>query len=424
MGVSKYGQNDKITDNVPFYYGWVILVISTLAIFMSGPGQTYTFSVFIDPIILETGWTRTQITAMYAFGSLSGAVLIIGVGKLLDIHGARKIISIVIILFGLASFWISQIDSKLDLYIGFTAMRTLGQGAMTLIPTTLIAIWFVRDRAKLTSIATLGGAASAAMFPILGHFLISQYGWRDSWLILGLLIWAVMLLPAVFLVRKSPESIGALPDGVSIKNHTEISSSEVPEVEGFTLSQAIHTRAFWFLLFAGSSFSLIGTALTFHNVALLGEKGLSANLAASVLSVMAISSLSGNLIGGYLNDRIPNKYTLVLAQAILILAMILTFTINDEWIAFLYAATLGVSMGFGMNTITVIWPNYFGRSHLGSIRGPATTSMMASAALGPLPFSLVHDSAGSFQVAILIFFALPVACAIAAILAKKPPYPN
>ena len=251
MGVSKYGQNDKITGNVPFYYGWVILVISTLAIFMSGPGQTYTFSVFIDPIILETGWTRTQITAMYAFGSLSGAVLIIGVGKLLDIHGARKIISIVIILFGLASFWISQIDSKLDLYIGFTAMRTLGQGAMTLIPTTLIAIWFVRDRAKLTSIATLGGAASAAIFPILGHFLISQYGWRDSWLILGLLIWAVMLLPAVFLVRKSPESIGALPDGVSIKNHAEISSSKVPEVEGFTLSQAMHTRAFWFLLFAG-----------------------------------------------------------------------------------------------------------------------------------------------------------------------------
>lgn len=420
MGLSKSAKTDKLPASVPFYYGWVILAVSTLAIFISGPGQTYTFSVFIDPIIQETGWTRTQITGMYAAGSLSGAVFIIGIGRLLDIYGARKVISVVIVLFGLAAFWMSQIDSKLDLYIGFTALRTLGQGAMSLIPTTLVAIWFVRARAKLTSVATLGAAASAAMFPILGHYLISEYGWRNSWLVLGFLIWGLMLLPAVFLVRRSPESIGVLPDGISNDNKFEISNNGGTANLDFTLSQALRTRAFWLLLFAGSSFSLIGTALTFHNIALLGEKGLSANLAASALSVMALSSLCGNIVGGFLNDRFPNKYTLVLAQVILIVAMCITFVITVQWVAFLYAATLGISMGFGMNTITVIWPNYFGRSHLGSIRGPATTSMMAAAALGPLPFSLVHDAAGSFQVAISVFFVLPVICSVAALFAKNP----
>ena len=416
-------QSRSLPARTPFFYGWVILGVSALAVFASGPGQTYNFSVFLDPIIEDTGWTRTQITGMYAAGSLTAAVLIIGIGRMLDRFGARVVLTAGVVIFGLALLGMSRIDSRLELYLGFAAIRTLGQGAMTMVPTTLVATWFVRARGRATSLATLGGAFSAATFPILAHYLISQYGWRSAWVVLGLVVWGVMLLPAVLLVRRSPESVGLHPDGVDPEAAPREAPSHVRQDVDFTLSQAMHTRAFWLLLIAGSSFSLIGTALTFHNVALLTGKGLDPAVAAGVLSVMALSAMGANLVSGYLNDRFPNRLVLAGAQLILVAAMLMTFVISAPWMAFAYAMLLGTGQGFGMNTITVIWPNYFGRAHLGSIRGLAMTSTMAFAALGPLPFSALADVAGSFGLAVGVFLALPILCAALAVMAGGPGRP-
>ena len=197
-------QPRPFVTRTPFFYGWVILSVSGLAVFTSGPGQTYNFSVFVDPIIEETGWTRTQITGWYAAGSLTAAVLIIGVGRLLDQFGARVVLTVVVVLFGLAAIWMSRVESQLGLFLGFAAIRTLGQGSMTMVPTTLVSIWFVRARGRATALATLGGAVSAATFPILGHYLIEGHGWRTAWVVLAFVIWGVMLLLASALVRRSP----------------------------------------------------------------------------------------------------------------------------------------------------------------------------------------------------------------------------
>jgi hypothetical protein len=100
--------------------------------------------------------------------------------------------------------------------------------------------------------------------------------------------------------------------------------------------------------------------------------------------------------------------------------MLLTFGISAPWMAFVYAMLLGAGQGFGMNTITVIWPNYYGRAHLGSIRGVAMMSMMAFAAIGPLPFSALFEMTGSFGLAVFVFLALPMLCAVLALLATRP----
>ena len=88
--------------------------------------------------------------------------------------------------------------------------------------------------------------------------------------------------------------------------------------------------------------------------------------------------------------------------------------------AFVYGSALGFSQGLFMTTNVVIWPSYFGRKHLGSIRGIATTAMVASSALGPLPFGILFDFAGDYNTAILGFVGLPVACGLAALLALPP----
>lgn len=406
---------------LPFYYGWIILPVASLSMFISGPGQTYSFSVFVDPIMEDTGWSRSTVSGLYTLGSLTASTAMIFVGKLLDRFGARIMLVLVGLLFGFAALWMSTVSSPIELYLGFMAMRLLGQGSLTLIPTTLIALWFIRQRGRVMAITSLGSVISHALFPPMIFLLITNFGWRSAWVVIAFMIWIVLLLPAFTLVRRTPESVGLLPDGdsESLEVSANDPNSSVSEVN-FSLSEAVRTRSFWLLLFAGTSQSLISTALAFHHVSLITSKGLDPSLAATIFTVMAPTALAGNFIAGYLLDKVPNRFVLAAAQGIFILGMVWVLFITNAWQAIVYGSLIGLSGGFSMTTTSVIWPNYYGRSHLGSIRGLVTTIMVASAALGPWPFGVLFDLTNSYTTPILVFLALPVACAAAAIAAVPP----
>ena len=154
-------------SRLPFFYGWVILVVAGSAGFMSGPGQTYGVSVFINPIIDDMGWSRTTVAGLYTAGSLTAATTMVFVGRLLDRYGARVMLMVIGTLFGFALLGMSAVSEPIHLYAGFAAIRTLGQGSMTLVSTTLVAIWFVRLRGRVMALYSLGMAASQAGFPPL-----------------------------------------------------------------------------------------------------------------------------------------------------------------------------------------------------------------------------------------------------------------
>ena len=407
------------TARLPFFYGWVILGVCALGMFTSGPGQTYGVSVFVNPIIEELGWSRTSVSGLYTAGSLTAAAAMFLVGRLLDQYGARMVLPAVVILFGFALMFISMASQQWHLYAGFALIRILGQGSLTLIPTTVIAVWFVRLRGRVMALNSLGSVVSQAAFPPLITILIASYGWRSAWVVLGVVVWLLMLAPAVLLIRRTPESVGLLPDGDGVPSEGETPPAVSDEVN-FTLPEALRTRAFWLLIFAGSSQSLIGTALVFHHVSVMDSLGLDAVVAASALSVIAPGALSGTFLAGFLCDRFPNRFVLTGGQLVLILAMLLTFVMAQPWHAIAYGAMLGLAGGSLMTSAAVIWPNYYGRAHLGSIRGVVTAGMVASAALGPLPFGFLFDVSNSYTLAVTIFLALPVACAAAALAATPP----
>ena len=415
-------RHSSIISRAPFFYGWVILTVSALTRFISGPGQTFLISVFIDPVISDLGWSRTLVSSLYTAGSLTAGVAVIFVGRLLDRYGARIMLLVIGILFGLAALWMSTVNHPVKLYFGFAALRTLGQGSLGLIASTLIALWFVRLRGRAMAIGSIGIAIAIATFPIMAHALISNIGWRNTWVVLALAIWIVMI-PIVLLVRRSPESVGLLPDGKLVPQLKEqvvgARASIVQEVD-FSLSEALHTRTFWLLLFATSALPLIGTGLTFHQISFLTSKGIQPGVATAVFSIIGPSQLLGTFIAGLMADRFPNRYLLVVGQVLLGMVMLWTFLITSSWQAFTYGAILGLSMGFIMNITAVIWPNYYGRLHLGSIRGVSMSSTVAFAALGPLPFGLLYDITGDYSLAILGLLALPVLCAVAALLALPP----
>ena len=212
------------------------------------------------------------------------------------------------------------------------------------------------------------------------------------------------------------------PDGqlaVPPEQIGETGAGYTPEFS-MTLGRALRTHSFWLLMFAGSAQPFIVTALTFHHVSLLAARGISPAVAASVFSVFAAIQIAGTFAAGFMADRLPNGRVLALGQSLLLATLLWTFVISTPWQAYVYGALLGACGGFLITTMAVIWPNYYGRQHLGSIRGVTTASMVVFAALGPLPFGRVFDLTGSYSTAILIFLALPVACAIAALLARPP----
>ena len=406
---------------LPFFYGWVILGVAGAVGFSSGPGQTYAVSVFLDPIIEDMNWSRTTVSGLYSAGSLTAAATMVLVGRMLDRFGARVMLVALGVLFGFAALSMSQVNHPAHLYVGFAALRILGQGSLTLVPSTLVAIWFVRKRGRATALMSLGMALSQATFPLLIHLLISSVGWRGAWIALAFIIWGIVVLPSLFLVRRSPESVGLLPDGdTRVSQAAGAPRLATVREENFTLGEAMRTRTLWLLLFAGSSQSLISTALVFHQVSLMASRGLDATVAASVFAVMAPSSLVGAFAAGFLLDRVSNRLVLASAQVLLFLTMFWVLAIQAPWQAYVYGAMLGLAGGSMMTSMTVIWANYYGRRHLGSIRGVATTSMVGFAALGPLPFGFVFDVTGAYTVAILVFLLLPVACFAAALLALPP----
>ena len=166
------------------------------------------------------------------------------------------------------------------------------------------------------------------------------------------------------------------------------------------------------------------TALVFHMVSLVTSKGLDGGMAAPVLSAMALVSLGGTFLAGYLSERIPNRYIIGASQALLAASMVWALVIDAPWQALAMGATMGVSAGLSMTTNNVIWPNYYGRRNLGAIRGVTTTCMVGFAALGPFPFGFLFDITDSYTWSILGFLALPVACGIAALRAFPPTKPS
>ena len=124
---TEHDASQSWTARVPFFYGWVILGVTGIGMFTSGPGQTYAVSLFVDPMIEDLGWSRTTVSGLYTAGSLTAAALMFLVGRLLDQYGARVVLPVVVILFGFALLFMSVASHTLHLYAGFASIRILGQ---------------------------------------------------------------------------------------------------------------------------------------------------------------------------------------------------------------------------------------------------------------------------------------------------------
>ena len=403
----------------PFFYGWVIVVVSSLTIFFSGPGQTYSVSTFIDSYIREFGWSRFTISTMYSTGTLTAGLLMGLVGNLLDRRGHRVATTSIALVFGLACLGMSIVNSSFTMLVGFFLIRLLGQGSMSLSSSTLVPQWFIRKKGRALSIVAIGGAAGSALIPPLNIYIIEHFGWKTGWRIWAVLLWLVMAPVAYLLTRDKPEDVGLAPDGETLSIFVNEPKNS-PLGESWTVREAMGTRTFWLLLFCNIIPSAINTGLIFHQISIMDQIGVSAQSAAVVLSLMAFIRLPVVLVAGRIADKVPARFVQIGSMAGLFVTLVILYMTDSFQMAGIYGIITGITMAFQIMVSGVIWPDYYGRHHLGSIRGMTMMAGVIGSALGPLPFGYAYDIFGGYTEALTISMIFPILGMIAAFLAKPP----
>ena len=391
---------------------------------MSSPGQTYVVSIFIESFIADLGISRSLVSTLYTLGTLVGSFVLPMVGYQLDRHGARLIVVLITALFGFACIYMGYVQNAFMLGLGFIALRMLGQGSLGLVCTNIINQWWVRRRGMVMGISGMAGSLiSLGGFPNLINWLLPIYGWRSTYIFLGIILVFVMTPLAFIFFRNHPEDYGLQPDGGASGIFRSRKRKQVPtgwtEVH-WTLGQAMHTSVFWILVGSLSAISMLSTGLFFHIVSIFTDNGLTPDLAAAVFVPVAVTTALVNWGSGLLVDRVPVRVLLAIGLFFQALSLLMARSLSGITLVLIFGIVLGISSGLIRILGSVVWAMYFGRHHLGSITGFTTMITITGSAMGPMPLGIGRDLMGSYNLALIISAVIPLLLGILGLFIDDP----
>ncbi len=398
------------------WYGPRVVTASSLVLALTAPGQTAAISAFVDPLVHGLHISRTGISAAYLAGTLAGAAAMPLFGRGIDRFGARRLMALIALGFGAVLIGLSAVSGIAGLTAGFAGIRMLGQGALNLTATTAVAVYIERRRGLAQGITAAIGTAGISLAPVVLESLVARHGFRTVWLAEGLIIWASVIPLALLGLPRHPQP-GPPParcPAVPARPRT------LPPAD-WTRSQAMRTAMFWVIASGVAVVALLGTALTFNQISLLGERGLTpAQAAANFIPQMA-AGLAATLATGYLADRVPDRVLIIASLAILTGPLTAAGYVSPGWSAIGYGMAIGVAGNSFRIIEATAFPSCFGLTHIGAIRGVVHTLTVAGSAFGPLLLSLGHSWAGSYRPVLLALTVLPLAAIVFAAVARTPP---
>jgi MFS family permease len=409
----------RIVALSPIHYGWVVWLVATIGWTLTTPGQSFNVSLFFDFFIRDFGLSRTGVSSLYGIGTFLGSLSLTGFGFLIDRYGNRKLGVVVAIIFSIAVASMSLVTGPMTLLLGFLAIRMFGQGALSLVNTTVMAEWFKRLRGRMMGFSLVIFALfQAAYIPWLQRQLEVR-DWRDMWVILGIAVAVIMIPLTWILLRNTPEEHGLLPDGERIKAKDETESIIIEE-ESWSLAEALRTPVFWVFIAGRIISPAWGTGLILHQISIFGQLGYSARTAAETYVMVTIITALSSLILGWLVDRLRPGAVMGIQMSALIIAMVMATMMTSHLLLYIYAISFGVVMGGGGVFDGAVWVNLFGRKYQASIRGFVTTMLVAGSALGPILFGLSFDYLQSYNPILWLGVGIAVLSTIGALIVPLP----
>ena len=370
-----------------FFYGWTIAGIGSLGIFTSGAGQSHTFSPFIPVISKDLQISSTSITTAYMIATLFAAFLLPKVGKLVDKFGPRIVLIYTVILLGIGCLIFGAASNFLMLAVAFGFLRFFGQGTLMLGSANITTQWFDKKRGFALGLMGLGFALSMGIHPPISDFLITNYGWRYAWVIIGLSTWVLMLPPLIFLAIDKPEDVNEKPDGIKIET-----INEKTKIFGLSLNEALKEKSFYILSFSFFSISTLVTALHFFQVTILNQyfnlpsQEAAALFIPTMITMIIFIPLAGKFLDQYETHNVIGISLLVTTASLISISFASNITF-----AIIYSIIFGINNAFNLALFGYMWPRYFGRLHVGSIQGTGQMVLVVGASIGAMPFALAMD---------------------------------
>jgi len=429
--VETAARSEHRLKNSGIFYGWYIVGVGFLANVASSFALASTLSIFLKPLTAELGVSRGVFSLLRSGEGIIAACLAPLVGSLVDRYGGRWLMVSGAAIAGIGFLFLGYIDS----FVQFTAIRltlvTFGDVAMGyMVVNVVVAQWFVRMRGRAFAFTSMGVGFAKVCMPILAAWLLVSLGWRQTWMVFGILTMALLVLPALLVIRRTPEDMGLRPDGAAEpvidvdsiapdkKKPRESSTSDLETL--WTRAEAVRTSAFWLLVITFGISSVGVTGLNLHVYPYVTDIGHSPVVAATVMSVIASMQLASPLVWGFVAERIDPRIAAMLR--FVVQGIGLALAISTSSLICLYAGFFLYGIGLGGNMVLpdLLWASYFGRRSLGKIRGLGLFISHMLAALGPPFFGFLFDITGGYGLSFAIFGAALATSAVLSLMLRPP----
>ncbi|MEC7748647.1 MAG: MFS transporter [Chloroflexota bacterium] len=425
------GLRARLAQRLPFYYGWVILAVASVPSFGARPVMAVaTLSVFVVPMTDEFGWSRAQFSGAVSLGALFGLLVSPFAGRLIDRYGSGVLLSASSAVVGLCAIGLSLTSPIWSFYALYVPGRAVFSSPLELGTSTAVSNWFIRRRPMGLAYMGVIQGIGLTIFPVIAQVLIDGWGWRTAWLAVGIFTLSTGIIPMLLLMARRPEDMGLEADPE--KDHRTVPTSDVAAAgaspsasnteSNYTVRQALATRAFWLLAIFSVFGFVVQAGISLHQVPHYIGQGVPTHLAALTASTFAFGQVPGGVFWSFWARRVPLRVLLSVAAA--------TMSAGAIGTGFSSSLSTGIPMGFllgvGVGGIHLLlrltWADYYGRLHLGSIRGLTLPAQIGGQAIGPIIAGFMYDSTGGYETPFTAF-GIIVAFAAVMVLTATPPGP-
>lgn len=414
MAVGKKRQGGLI------HYGWYI-VAASFTILCFNAGARYAFGVMFKPIIKEFGWGRGEVSLVFFVNMVVFAGSILLVGRLYDRYGPKWVVIISTLFISAGFVLTSYIQSIGQFFFSYGILAAFGiAGTSVPLMATLTSKWFDKWRGLAVSLSVSGNSIGQfALVPLFTFFALN-YGWRASYLYIGIIMLVINIVLATLVIKGDPRHFGMKPYGFGeTEKGNDVNRAPTPsaaDVRDMGLKEAMKTSSFWlftivmFICGGGDYFA------TVHLIPLATDYGIPPMTAGSMLAWYGLMSLAGVLIAGPVADVIGSKIPIVLTFLLRVLLFVMLVRYKNEVSFFVFAFAFGFTHLITAPLTPILIGKLYGFAYLGILTGFINTAHFLGAGFWPYLAGVIFDKTGSYQVP----FILSALMAFAAVLAMLP----
>ena len=384
------------------FRGWKLVRAGAIIQGLQAGLLMHSFTNYSVLLRSELGFSTTTLSAGFAMTRAESGLLGPLQGWLLDRYGPRTVMRIGALLMGGGFMLMSTIDSVVEFFFFYfiTALGMSLSGFMSV--TTALVNWFQRRRTTALAVAGAGFAAGGLLTPLVA-FALTRWGWRTTAFVSGLIVLAV-IFPLAGRIHHRPSDVGEHVDGIP---PDQISADErtAPGVSSvhFTAREAMRTRAFWFISLGHmSALFVVGAVLLHLSLYLTSERDFSLQAASFVGGSLPLMQLGGQIIGGYLGDRIDKRLIATTAMFGHMIGLLLLAHADAVWMIWLFVPFHGLAWGARGPLMQAIRADYFGATSFGTIMGFSSLIVMFGMVGGPLFAGILVDVTGGYTIGFTI----------------------